>query len=224
MNRSPASSRDTVLCLHSSASSGRQWDAVAAALSPAHAVMAPPLLGYESRAPWPPRRSATLDDEAAALEPLLDDAPGAVHLLGHSYGGAVALQLALRRPRAVASVTLYEPVRFALLFGRPRLAGAADEILRVGRGVGALAAGGQTHAAAARFVDYWSGEGSWQALAPARQEAIAARMTKDGAEFEATFDDAVPASAYSAPTFVMRAAIASCRAGASACQLPSPDQ
>ena len=196
--------RETVLCLHSSASSGRQWDAIGAALSPAHAVLAPPLLGYDSRAPWPLERRVTLDDEAAALEPLLDTAPGPVHVIGHSYGGAVALQLALRRPDAVASLTLYEPVRFALLFGHLGLAGPGHDIVRVGRGIGALAAGGQTHAAAAEFVDYWSGAGAWDALPRSRQDAVAARMTKVRAEFEALFADAVPASAYAALTMPVR--------------------
>ena len=202
-----ASARQTVICLHSSASSGRQWDAVVAALSPAHAVVAPALLGYDVRTPWPVEQGVTLDDEAAALEPMLDAAGGAVHLLGHSYGGAVALQLALRRPDAVASLTLYEPVRFALLFGHPVVAAAGDDIVRVGRGIGTLTRAGHTHAAAARFVDYWSGDGAWQALSKSRQDAIAARMTKVRAEFEALFADAVPASAYEAlrmPVRVLR--------------------
>ena len=190
--------RDTVICLHSSASSGRQWDAIAAALSPAHRVVAPPLLGYDSRTPWPLDRAVTLDDEARALEPLLDGAAGDVHLIGHSYGGAVALQLALRRPDAVTSLTLYEPVRFALLFGQRRHADEAEEIVRVGRGIGALTRAGHGHVAGARFVDYWSGKGAWESLPPTRRDAIAARMTKVSAEFDALFGDAVPASAYAA--------------------------
>jgi pimeloyl-ACP methyl ester carboxylesterase len=196
--------RDTVLFLHSSASSGRQWDAIAAAISPATSVHAPPLLGYEARAPWPLDRGVTLDDEAAALEPLLDAAPGPVHVVGHSYGGAVALQLALRRPDAVASLTLYEPVRFALLFGAPGLAAAGNEIVGVGRRIGALAVAGETHAAAAAFVGYWSGEGAWAAMPSSRRDAVAARMTKVRAEFAALFADAVPACAYAALTMPVR--------------------
>ena len=188
--------RESVVLLHSSASSGRQWDAIAAGLSPASAVLAPALLGYDSRAAWPRERAVTLDDEAAALEPLLDAAAAPVHVVGHSYGGAVALQLALRRPAAVASLTLYEPVRFALLFGAPGLAAAADEITRVGRRVVELTHAGDCHGAAAGFVDYWSGDGAWSALPRARQDAVATRMTKVAAEFAALFADAVPASAY----------------------------
>jgi len=196
--------RESVVFLHSSASSGRQWDAIAASLSPATTVHAPPLVGYDSRAPWPLERALTLDDEAAALEPLLDDAPGPVHVVGHSYGGAVALQLALRRADAVASLTLYEPVRFALLFGAPGLAAAGDEIVRVGRRIRELAAAGDTHAAATGFVDYWSGIGTWAAMSAARRDAVAARMTKVSAEFSALFADTVPACAYASLTMPVR--------------------
>ena len=195
---------DTVVLLHSSASSSRQWDTIGAALSPASTVVAPSLLGYDSRAPWPLERALTLEDEAAALEPVLAAAPRPVHLVGHSYGGAVALQLALRRPDAIASLTLYEPVRFALLFGAPGLAAAGDEIVRVGRRVVELAEAGDAHAAAAGFVDYWSGKGAWATLSAARQDAVAARMTKVAAEFSALFADSVPASAYAALAMPVR--------------------
>ena len=195
---------ETVVLLHSSASSSRQWDTIGAALSPASTVSAPSLLGYDGRAPWPLERAVTLDDEANALEPLLDAAPHAVHLVGHSYGGAVALQLALRRPDAVASLTLYEPVRFALLFGAPGLAAAGDEILRVGRHLCELAGAGETHAAAAGFVDYWSGKGTWATMSQGRRDAVAARMTKVSAEFAALFADTVAECAYASLTMPVR--------------------
>lgn len=189
-------SRQRVLCLHCSGGAGRQWAPVAAALAPRLEVVTPDLLGYGSDRPWPAGVPASLDDEAAALAPQLAAAP--VHLFGHSYGGAVALQIALRWPERVRSLTLYEPVRFALLFREDATADAGAAIVGVGRRIGHEVLSGALDAAAQRFVDYWSGEGAWQRLAPSRQQALARRMTKVQTEFEALFADPVPADAYRA--------------------------
>jgi pimeloyl-ACP methyl ester carboxylesterase len=35
-----------------------------------------------------------------------------MHLVGHSYGGGVALRAAVERPERIASLTLYEPSAF----------------------------------------------------------------------------------------------------------------
>jgi pimeloyl-ACP methyl ester carboxylesterase len=188
--------RESVICLHSSGASGRQWDAIAGPLSAQFEVLAPDLIGYGSRSAWPAGVPASLTDEAEALAPLLDARPGGVHLLGHSYGGAVALQMALRWPSRIKSLTLYEPVRFAVLFGDPETADAGEDIVRIGRRIGMCVLSGRLDEAAALFVDYWSGEGAWKALSAARRDALAARMTKVHAEFETLFADRVPLAAY----------------------------
>lgn len=186
--------RETLLCLHASGGSGRQWEPYAAAWGGRADVLAPELIGYAGAAGWPRGTPASLDDEAQALAPLLD-ARG-VHVVAHSYGAAVALQLALRWPERIASLTLYEPVRFALLAREPSTAAVGEAIVGVGRRIGLEVLSGALHAAARRFVDYWSGEGSWERLDAARRARLAARMPKVHAEFEALFADRVPAAAY----------------------------
>lgn len=192
--RPPA--RDTVVCLHSSGSSGRQWASIAAALSPHFEVLAPDLLGYAGAPGWPVGKPVTLDAEASAVAEQIG--PGSVHLFGHSYGGAVALQIALRWPQRVKSLTLYEPVRFGLLMRDPATRATGDDIIAVGRRIGQQVQAGRLWEAAQDFVDYWSGDGAWAQVPAKRRPLLTARMSKVHAEFEALFADGVPAAAYRA--------------------------
>lgn len=187
----------TVIALHCSGSSGRQWEAYRARLPAGTCLAAPDLLGSRPGEAWPADPALLLETEARRLAPLLYTDPRGVHLVGHSYGGAVALELARRWPQRVRSLTLYEPVRFALLRGDGD-GTHWDDIVRVGRRIGALTRVDRPHEAAEVFVDYWSGPGSWQALPATRREAVAARMPKVRAEFETLFADPVPLADHAA--------------------------
>ncbi len=186
--------RETLLCLHSSASSGRQWDTFAALLADRFRVVTPDLLGYSNPAGWPIGRPTSPDEEAEHVAPLLP--AGGAHLFGHSYGGAVALQLALRWPERVKTMTLYEPVRFGVLRQHASTQEAFEQILGMGRRIGLEVLSRNLREAGRRFVEFWSVEGAWDRLPGHRQQGLAARMPKVQAEFEALFADLVPLSAY----------------------------
>jgi pimeloyl-ACP methyl ester carboxylesterase len=195
---------ETVLCVHASAAGGRSFDALLAPLRDRFALLAPERLGYAAAQHWPVGTPASLDAEAEHLEPLLAARPQGVHLIGHSFGGAVALQMALRWPTHVKSLTLFEPARFALLFGAAETEEAGQQIVRLGRTVCMLVLSGQQYEAAACFVDYWSGEGTWQSLDRRRQEGVIRHMPKVRAEFEAAFSDRTPLAAYRRLTMPVR--------------------
>jgi pimeloyl-ACP methyl ester carboxylesterase len=74
----------------------------------------------------PRRGREDFERDADLLAPLLGDRS---HLVGHSYGGIVALYMAVMRPAAVASLTLIEPPAFCFATGNP----AADEMARANR-------------------------------------------------------------------------------------------
>ena len=89
---------ETVLLLHGSAASGALWRQPMAALQLLYRVVAPDLIGYGKSAPWPKGKPYSLDAETRALVPLLPCCGAPYHLVGHSYGGVVALALALANP------------------------------------------------------------------------------------------------------------------------------
>src|SRR5262245_61198027 len=105
-----------VIALHCSLGSGRQWSRLTEALGESHEVIAPDLSGYGKNFARPilPTR---LCDEVALLGEQIDGTTGPVHLVGHSYGGAVAFKMATseRWASRIRSLTLIEPVLPTLL-------------------------------------------------------------------------------------------------------------
>jgi pimeloyl-ACP methyl ester carboxylesterase len=201
---SSSSEREVMIGLHCSASSGRQWDAYAKLLPSGMRLVAPELMGYCAGDKWDAAVPVSLEAEARRLGPLLFAESGGVHLVGHSYGGAVALQMALRWPDRVKTLTLFEPVRFALLLADREHEAVGHAIVGVGRRIGWHVLSGRLEEAAALFVDYWSGRGAWEALPASRRRAVAERMPKVRAEFEALFADSVPAWSYGALKMPLR--------------------
>ncbi|MFN8850688.1 MAG: alpha/beta fold hydrolase, partial [Inhella sp.] len=117
-----------VVLLHSSASSSCQWRALMELLRAQLRVLAPELQGCGKSAPWHFHRPLRLDDEVDALAEVFERAGPRVHLVGHSFGGAVALRAALRYADRLASLTLFEPVLFSLLMAAAPDSEGAREI------------------------------------------------------------------------------------------------
>jgi pimeloyl-ACP methyl ester carboxylesterase len=178
--------RDTVICLHGSASSPRQWQRLEERLTPRFRVVAPGLIGYTDGPPWSQHQAVTLDQEAAWVERWLEGAGSPVHLVAHSYGGMVALKVAQRRPERLRSLVLYEPVALHLLTGD-----LLEPIAALQAEVEQLCQAGDPAAAGNAFVDYWSGPGAWTRMSAVQQGAVTQRMHKVAAEFQAVLADAM---------------------------------
>jgi lipase len=95
-----------MLAIHGLTGYGGRWRHLAGYL-PEIAIAAPDLLGHGRSswaAPW------TIDANVSALAALLDDeADAPVLLVGHSFGGALALRLAAARADRVAALLLLDP-------------------------------------------------------------------------------------------------------------------
>jgi pimeloyl-ACP methyl ester carboxylesterase len=99
-----------VVLIHGSVSDYREWSKQMKALARHYRVIA-----YSRRYHWPNTVPGTEADgsrelqvnDLASIIRALKLAP--VHLVGHSYGGAIALQLALRHPELVRTLVVAEP-------------------------------------------------------------------------------------------------------------------
>jgi len=174
---------ELVVLLHSGGLSGAEWDAVAKKLG-GYRTLAPDLLICTATRP------ATLAEEAARVLDLIEETTrgaGAVHVVGHSYGGAVALALAPRLGKRVRSLTLIEPT--------------IPSVLRAAREHEALAElaalqdrcredvdRGDVLAAAERFVMYWGGADVWRLIPKEFRAGVAQQMDRIGASWSMLVD------------------------------------
>jgi len=193
-----------VLALHCSLGSSAQWRTLAK-LMPDRDVIAVDLLGYGD-APAPGAADDfTLDDELEAVERELSkrvDSTGPLHVVGHSYGGAVAWRFALRNPSRVKSIALFEPVTLWMIKHCPEAASLRTLASLTARDVQM----GLTMDAAQRFVDFWSGQGTFRALRPEQQSALAVRMNKVRLDFAACIaerDSLPPTGYFQMPALIM---------------------
>ena len=171
-----------VVLLHASLSNARQWGALTEALEPRYALRALNLFGYGRTPAWPAPAAPTLDDYAELVLAAIPADAAHVTLIGHSFGGAVAMQAARRLGQRAAMLVLLEPSIFALLemCGRRE---AHAEIAAVARDTALH----PPEPAAERFIDYWSGPGAWAATPETRRAAYRRGIGLVRNEFAAAF-------------------------------------
>jgi pimeloyl-ACP methyl ester carboxylesterase len=199
-----------VVLLHSGGLSSRQWGKLVARLRGSRRVIAPDLLGYGTSSGWPADAPFHFDEDVALVEALIAALPGPVDLVGHSYGGLLAFRLALRRPEAVLSIAVFEPVTFGVLHDPLDAEGLADLAKTDPEGTFLDDATGGQEPWLERFVNYWNGEDAWRALPEPSRENFRKAGRKVFQEVRSLLLDRTPASAYralQAPTLLLHGTV-----------------
>jgi pimeloyl-ACP methyl ester carboxylesterase len=105
----------TVVLVPGSCSTGAAWRPVIAAWKGRFRCVTTSLLGYGGTAERRTAGDASISHEAEVLESVIRRAGSGVHLVGHSFGGLVALTVALRKRVSLASLTIVEAPAAELL-------------------------------------------------------------------------------------------------------------
>jgi pimeloyl-ACP methyl ester carboxylesterase len=167
-----AGSGPGVVCIHANASNSGQWRGLMDVLAPRYRVFAPDSYDSGKSPHWPSDRVIRLRDEVTLIEPVLERAGSPLALVGHSYGAAVALIAALANPGRVRAMALYEPTLFALVDAATPPPNDAEGIREVVAEAGVALLAGNADVAAERFIDYWSGTGTWARIPEQRRPPI----------------------------------------------------
>jgi pimeloyl-ACP methyl ester carboxylesterase len=186
-----AGSGPLVILLHSSVSGARQWRRLVDDLKGAFHVRAVNLYGYGRTPPWPNDTLQSLDDQADLVETALPPNVDTFFLVGHSFGGSVAMKLAARLSGRVTRLVLLETNPFYLLkqAGRAEAYAEAMELRNCVKKFGSL---GEWATAAEQFADYWGGKGSWQNMSAERRDVFADALKPNYFEWDAVMAETTP--------------------------------
>ncbi|WP_232830704.1 alpha/beta fold hydrolase [Tropicimonas sp. IMCC34011] len=158
---------ETALALHCALASGMAWRGVGERLGDLLTLTAPDHPGHGTAPDW----DGTGEYGAVALERALEAMDGPGVLIGHSFGGVVALRLAAARPDLVRRLVLIEPVWFRAAEGTE----AFEQLQADMVGLAAKLEEGP-EPAARYFTDIWGTGRPWEALDARTRAYTADRM------------------------------------------------
>ena len=184
-----------VILVHSSVSGARQWRRLVDVLQTGFRVRAVNLYGYGATPPWSGARLQSLDDQADLIDAAIPDDADEIHLVGHSFGGAVAMKAAARLGARVSRLVLIETNPFTLLQQAGRIE-AFGEAWALRDCIKTFGWTGQWALAAERFADYWGGGGTWQAMPPDRRTAFTQALRPNFFEWDAVMSETTTAEGW----------------------------
>jgi pimeloyl-ACP methyl ester carboxylesterase len=177
-----------VVALHCSLGSGRQWARLAEELGRDRRFIAPDIAGYGDNS-CALDLPLTLAEEVRCLSGHLNDAVGPIHLIGHSYGGAIAFKIATDSPFAhrVRSLTLIEPVLPTLLRESEADRRLYARFAQLARDVSEDLWHGSALEAIDKFIEFWNGSGPQDPLSASARLRMIERADKLAFDFSAAF-------------------------------------
>lgn len=187
-----------VIIAHCSSASHKEWLPLIEKLALEWRVLAPDFIGYGQSDAWPENKVFTGQADLAVLLELAKKTKRPIHLVGHSYGAALALEAAREFGPKVQSLTLIEPVSFNLL--RVERRPEWTEVERLGLAVLSAVSRGNEREAAAAFMRYWLGRLRWWLSPEKFKAAITATIHKVALEFMITIEAGRRLSDYASVT------------------------
>lgn len=183
-----AGSGEKVVLVHSSVAGAKQWRSLMEMLADDFYVIAINLFGYGKTRAWENDSPQRLEDQARLIEPLLPVDGSKISIVGHSFGGSVAMKAAALFKNRVRSLVLIEPNPFYLLKQHGR-AEAFQEVVNLRDAIKINGQAGTWEVAAELFANYWTGAGSWDAMPDDRKSKFARALKPNFYEWDAVMNE-----------------------------------
>lgn len=181
------------LLIHGSPGNAKAWARVGERLAGRYRVIALDLPGYGQTTPQPPDQEPDVGYAAGLVEALIQHVGPPAVLAGHSYGGVVALAVALRGNVPIGALVLFEPVALKVLAMADESEGYATAKAVFDDYIASFEGGDDR--AVQKMVDFWFGEGTFGRM----PEPLTAYLVKETAsnikDVRATFRENYSADA-----------------------------
>ena len=177
----------TVLLLHSSASGNHQWKNFINSSKDSFHFIALNLLGYGKTEKWKSEYPQKLIDQVRLLEKIPSLMDRNFSVIGHSFGGSVAMMAALHFEHAIDKLILIEPNPFYLL-KTSGFSEAYQEALVLQKKIKKYY-NNDWEKAVSFFSDYWNGKGSWEMYSDYQKERFSEILKPNFYEWDAVLNE-----------------------------------
>ena len=186
----------TLVLVPGSFSTGAAWRPVTKRLNGMFRIVTTSLPGYGGTREVRDGSKPDIDLLAEVVEEVVRTTGSAVHLVGHSFGGCVAVAVATRGLVKLSGLTLFEanPVDVLRMSDERELHCAVRGMLDAYE----AAADDGMGAVAARVIDFWGGAGSFDALPEAVRGYVAATAATNALDWRTALGFNADAAAYRA--------------------------
>ncbi len=183
-----AGSGEIVILVHSSVAGAKQWRSLMESMANDFHAIAINLFGYGKTRAWEGGALQSLEDQARLVEPFLPDGDEQISIVGHSFGGSVAMKAAALFNGQVRRLVLIEPNPFYLLekYGRSE---AFQEAVALRDLIKTNGHAGSWEVAAEGFANYWTGAGSWDAMPDDRKVKFSQALKPNFHEWDAVMNE-----------------------------------
>lgn len=163
------------LLIHASPGNAKAWTKVGEKLADRYHVIAPDLPGYGETTPQSTEDVPDVAYASELIEALICKVEASVVLAGHSYGGVVALSLALRGNINVGALVLFEPVAMKILPSSGETEAFAMAKTVFDDYIASFEGGDDR--AVRKMIDFWFGQGAFDQM----PESLANYLIKETA-------------------------------------------